>query len=281
MSSTAFKSSIRTRAFSVGSKVKNRLNETGKIEMKDKKMRKPQTDKSTSVPALIKQPKSGASDHVEIDFRSHTGSFNRKVFGLSPSNTNTSEYMEMHPSNNNTEKEMTKKEKSDYVEMGVNLPKSERCSSKPIEIIKKKNDKFQSHDVLTSSLLMDDISENDGQNIMFPLSLENCSTWDMKLPEKITTKLDQITSDDTEHLEQHQTEENEIKDTSDDGDYAILLPGDGFENKKDDGQVSCKQNYVDLYFPQQIKENNSNPKKEEIITKSTYAQIVFPDIQPK
>lgn len=252
------------------------MNETGKMESKDKKLRKPQSDQSTSVPTLMKNPKSGASDHVEIDFRIHTGSFNRKIFGLSPSNTNASEYMEMHPSSNqNTEKETPKQGKSDYVEMGV------RSSSKPIEIIKKKNDKFQSHDIPISSLQMEDICENDAQNIMFPLSLENYPTWDVKLPED--NAVQQLAIDDEQPAEQQQNAENEIKNASenDEGDYAILLPGDGFENKKDDGQVNCKQNYVDLYFPQQIKENSANPKKEEITTKSTYAQIVFPDIQPK
>lgn len=248
--------------------------------MKDKKVRKPQTDKSTSVPVLAKTQKSGVTDHVEIDFRNNTGSFNRKTFG-SPSNINPSEYMEMHPSSNNTEKEVLKLEKSDYVEMGANLPKSDRCSSKPIEItIKKKNDKFQSHDA-ASSLHMDDISENDGQNTMFPLSLESSSTWDMKLTENLSLDSHKISTNETD-LKQQKHDEKEIKEIpeNDDGDYAILLPGDGFENKND-GQIICKQNYVDLFFPQQIKENNSNPKKEEIASKSTYAQIVFPDTQPK
>lgn len=246
--------------------------------MKDKKIRKPQTDKSTSVPVLVKTPKSGVTDHVEIDFRNNAGSLTRKTFG-SPSNTISSEYMEMHPSNNTTEKEVLKSEKSDYVEMGVNLSKSERCSSKPIEIIiKNKNDNFQSHDT-ASSLQMDDICENDGQNTIFPLSLENNSSWDIKISEDLPTKLHNSTHVDTK---QQQNDEREIIETpeNDDGDYALLLPSDGFENKKE-GQTKAKQNYVDLYFPQQIKENNANPKKEEIASKSTYAQIVFPDTQPK
>lgn len=209
------------------------------------------------MPALARNAKKGGSDHVEIDFRSHTGSFNRKSYGLSPSNTNTSEYMEMHPSSNPIQNE-----KSDYVEMGVNLSKTDRCPSKPIEIIKKKNDKFPTHDLPSSSLHMDEISENETHHTIFSLSLENC-TLDSKL-ENDQQKNDRKENSPTEH---------------DEGEYATLLPTNLLENKEE--QLSCKQNYVDLYFPEQNSENVTTHKKEENNSKSTYAQIVFSDIQPK
>ncbi|XP_063699630.1 insulin receptor substrate 1 [Culicoides brevitarsis] len=269
----AHKNSTRIRAFSVGSKVKNRLNDLGKIDTKEKKMRKPQSDKCTSVPALIKTPKSGISDQADhISFQNKSGSLNRSIFG-SPKTTDSSEYMVMHPSNNNAEKFVQETKKSDYVEMGA---RSDRFSSKPIEIvIKKNNDKFQSHDT-TSSPQIDYASEIDSHNTMFPLSLDKNSTWDMKslpLESKLTTSNSQehqhndVVIDSTQHI--------------DEGDYATLLPGDGFENKKDEDMKDYKPNYIDLYFPQQSKENNCNPKKDDTTTKSTYAQIVFPDFQPK
>uniref|UniRef100_A0A336LIV7 CSON007165 protein n=1 Tax=Culicoides sonorensis TaxID=179676 RepID=A0A336LIV7_CULSO len=260
------KSSTRSRAFSVGSKIKNRLNEnTFKLDLKEKTGKNVQGDKSTSVPVLAKNSKFLTSDHVEVVFSNPT---NQQIKFL-PSGLTTSEYIEMLPTNYIIS-ELPQVINSDYVDMGVNFSKSERCSSKPIEIKKKKNDNFDDYNMLSSCLQNDDVPGNECQNTIFALSLENKFTLDTDLSHRSNGS--KKSSDGTESQQTNSSiKENNAK--HDDGDYATLLSNAEVENKNCDEKNICIQNYVDLYFPEKSNIKYANSKKEENVPKSTYAQI--------